>query len=305
MLNPGHLRTLTEVMRTGSFAEAARRLGYTSSAVSQQIAALERAVKAQLFEREAHGIRPSATAEFIAERGADLLVAMDGLADDIDAFVGGRVGRLRFGSFPTANARVLPPVIAGMARDHPGAELLLDEGEPGDTLESLLAGGIDVGIVYAYDLVPRSWPSEVTVLELLVEELVLLVPAGQCDQMPDLGELRTATWIASRADTAGATCLTRLCAARGFEPEVAFRSNDYDVVRGLVAAGAGVAIVPGLAHAPDDGIRAWPVPGAHRRVLALHRTSNANPLLPAALHTLRETCARLPGGVQAPPAHGQ
>ncbi|MCG5213630.1 LysR family transcriptional regulator [Streptosporangium sp. KLBMP 9127] len=297
MLNPSHLRTLAEVIQTGSFAEAARRLGYTSSAVSQQMAALERVVKAQLFEREAHGIRPSATAQFIAARGTDLLVAIEELQEDVAARVAGRLGSLRLGSFPTANARIVPRVIASLVEAHPGVEVLLDEGEPDRISSSLIDGSIDIAVVYAYDLVPMTWPAEVTPVELLVEDLVLLLPAGypHPGAITDLAMLRPEKWISSQEDTPGATCLTRLCAARGFEPKIAFRSNDYDVVRGLVAAGVGVAVVPGLAHTPDDAIRAEPLPASrtHRRVLALHRTANSNPLLGEALHALRRACGTL------------
>ncbi|MFC4015906.1 LysR family transcriptional regulator [Nonomuraea purpurea] len=298
MLNPSHLRTLAEVIETGSFAEAARRLGYTSSAVSQQMAALERTVKAQLFEREAHGIRPSATAEFIAARGADLLVAIEELQEEIASVVAGRAGALRLGSFPTANARVVPLVIANLVRAHPGIEVQLDEGEPERILELLTAGSADVGVVYAYDLVPMTWPVELTPVELLVEDLVLLLPCGYRIQGPieDVGVLRSEKWISSQADTAGSTCLARLCAARGFEPRIAFRSNDYDVVRGLVAAGVGVAVVPALAHMPDPAVRAQRLvssPRTRRHVLALHRTANSNPLLGEALRALRQACRKI------------
>ena len=83
MLNPVHLRTLVEVVKTGSFAEAARRLGYTSSAVSQQISAFERAVGVTLFEREAHSIRPASAALLIADRGGELLAAFDGFEHEV------------------------------------------------------------------------------------------------------------------------------------------------------------------------------------------------------------------------------
>ncbi|MFC5835889.1 LysR family transcriptional regulator [Nonomuraea insulae] len=298
MLNPSHLRTLAEVIETGSFAEAARRLGYTSSAVSQQMAALERAVKAQLFEREAHGIQPSATAQFIAARGADLLVAIEDLQEEIASLVAGRVGALRLGSFPTANARVVPPVIASLVHAHHGVEVQLDEGEPARILELLADGGVDVGVVYAYDLVPMTWPDGLTPVNLLVEDLVLLLPRHYRIPGPieDLGVLRSEKWISSQADSAGSTCLARLCAARGFEPRIAFRSNDYDVVRGLVAAGVGVAVVPALAHTPDPAIRAQRLPASphtHRHVLALHRAANSNPLLGEALKALRESCGQV------------
>lgn len=92
MLNPVHLRTLSVVLRTGSFAEAARRLGYTGSAVSQQISALERQLKTSLFERDAHSIRATPAAEFIASRSSAALGALEALEDDITQLMEGAVG---------------------------------------------------------------------------------------------------------------------------------------------------------------------------------------------------------------------
>src|SRR3981189_3516002 len=104
MLNPVHLRTLTMVIRTGSFADAARRLGYTGSAVSQQIAALERAVKMPLFERDAHSVRPTPAGEFLAERAREALAALGSLEDDIRGMSQGSIGRLPLGAFPPPHA---------------------------------------------------------------------------------------------------------------------------------------------------------------------------------------------------------
>ncbi|GCD92635.1 LysR family transcriptional regulator [Embleya hyalina] len=289
MLNPLHLRTLVEVVVTGSFARAARRTGYTASAVSQQIAALERAVGTPLFEREAHGIRPTGMAFTIAERARESIAVLDSLERDIRDVVQGRSGRLRLGTFPTAGERLVPSAVAELTRSHPGAEILLDEAEPDDLLPQVQKGDLDLTLVFAYDLVPRVWPVELTVFPLIEETLVVLVPAGhhalrRSDGI-DLADLADERWVASRPGTAGATSLFRICAVHMFAPRVAFRSNDYDVVQGLVAAGAGVAIVPGLAYQPREGMVAVPLAQtpSHRRVFALYRTANHNPLLKAAL----------------------
>ncbi|WP_344879216.1 LysR family transcriptional regulator [Allokutzneria multivorans] len=295
MLNPLHLRTLSVVVRTGSFAEAARELGYTPSAVSQQISALERAIGLPLFERSAHSVRTADAAHFIAERGAELLAALEGLQEEIGAFTSGRLGRLRLGTFPTAGARVVPHAIASLTRDRPEAEILLDESEPDDCLPAVLRGDLDIALVYAYDLVPRSWPDELTATALLEESLVVLLPSSHTAAQGArvrLESLREATWIASRDGSAGSTCLLRLCAAHGFVPRIAHRSNDYDVVQGLVSAGVGVALVPALGHQPSEGLRALRPFGnpVRRTVLALHRTANTNPLLPPALAALTAAC---------------
>ncbi|GHH50660.1 LysR family transcriptional regulator [Lentzea cavernae] len=294
MLNPVHLRTLVEVVKTGSFAEAARRLGYTSSAVSQQISAFERAVGVPLFEREAHSIRPAAAALLIADRGGELLAALDGFEHEVKAMVQGLRGRLRIGTFPTASSRIVPRALAALQAELPGAEFRLDEAEPDDVLPLVLTGELDLALVYAYDLVPRTWPGELTVLPLLDESLLVMVPAGHqaAKNNVRLEDLRDERWIASRDGTSGATCLTRLCAAAGFAPRITFRSNDYEVVQSLVAAGVGVALVPALGYKELPGTHAMPLrhKPLRRHVHVVHRTANTNPLLRDAVNALQDVC---------------
>ncbi|MFS8098544.1 LysR family transcriptional regulator [Lentzea alba] len=294
MLNPVHLRTLVEVVKTGSFAEAARRLGYTSSAVSQQISAFERAVGVTLFEREAHSIRPASAALLIADRGGELLAAFDGFEHEVKAMVQGLRGRLRIGTFPTASSRVVPRALAKLSADLPDAEIRLDEAEPEDVLPLVLTGALDLALVYAYDLVPQTWPEELTVLPLLDEALLLMVPIDHpaAKTSGKLEDLKDERWIASRDGTSGATCLTRLCAAAGFAPKIAFRSNDYEVVQSLVAAGVGVALVPALGYKALPGTHAMPLRSKplRRHVHVVHRTANTNPLLRDAVNALRHVC---------------
>jgi len=305
MLNPVHLRTLVEVVKTGSFAEAARRLGYTSSAVSQQVSAFERAVGVTLFEREAHSIRPAAAALLIADRGGELLAALDGFEHEVKAMVQGLRGRLRIGTFPTASSRIVPKALAKLSADLPDAEIRLDEAEPEDVLPLVLTGKLDLALVYAYDLVPQTWPEELTVLPLLDENLLIMVPVDHpaAKSPGKLEDLKDERWIASRDGTSGATSLTRLCAAAGFAPRIAFRSNDYEVVQSLVAAGVGVALVPALGYKALAGTHAMPLRSKplRRHVHVVHRTANTNPLLRDAVNALREVCENAVGDYINPP----
>lgn len=297
MVNTTHLRALCEVVREGSFAGAGRRLGYTSSAVSQQIAALERAVGVTLFEREARGIRATAAAVFAATQGEELLMRLDDFDAQLAGLAGGAHGRLRLGSFPTANSRIIPQVLASVITAHPDADIELDEGNTGPLVTGVVEGDLDIAVVHVYALVPEKWPAGLTGVELTTEDLLLMLPAdhpraGAADLRLD--DLRNERWISSQNGTAAGTCLHRICATHGFVPTVAFRSDDYDVVQGLVHGGAGVAIVPEMGYTPDEGVYCVPLtrwrPG--RQILALHRTANSNPLLPAGLAALREACQR-------------
>lgn len=295
MVNTTHLRALCEVVREGSFAAAGRRLGYTSSAVSQQIAALERAVGVTLFEREARGIRATPAAVFAASQGEDLLMRLDDFDNRLAGLAGGAHGRLRLGSFPSANSQIVPQVLASVITAHPDAEVELDEGNNGPLVTGVVEGNLDIAVVHVYALVPEKWPAGLTEVQLMTEDLLLMLPAGHPRAGAadlQLDDLRDERWISSQNGTSAGTSLHRICATHGFVPTVAFRSDDYDVVQGLVRGGAGVAIVPAMGHTPDDGVHCVPLtrwrPG--RQVLALHRTANSNPLLPVGLAALKEAC---------------
>jgi DNA-binding transcriptional LysR family regulator len=283
-----HLQTFQAVYRTGSFAIAARQLDYTPSAVSQQIAALEKDTGLALFEREAHGIRTTASAHLLFELSRQLLAGVDEFAARVRRLATGATGRIRVGSFPTASVRLIPQTLSAFSADHPGVEITLEEGEPDGLMDMLVDGDLDVVLAYEYGLCPRQWPDGVTTSALVREDLLLLRRAGG-PRSVQLTQLSGQRWITSREGTAGSLSLTRLCASAGFTPAIAFRSNNYDVVRELVVSTGGVAIVPALGHVPDDRIAATrlPQPSAHRTVVAAYREGNTNPSLVNFLATTR------------------
>lgn len=300
MLNPIHLRTLRECVRTGSFAEAGRALGYTASAVSQQMVLLERAIGAALFERSARSTRSTALAIRLAERSTDALGSLDALEREVHSMVVGDEGSLRLASFATANAAILPDVLANIVARRPNAEVQLDEAEPDEVLGDLLGGVVDAAVVFEYDLDPRQWPLDLSAEELMSEPLRLALPAQHrlADATEvDLAELADDAWICTRQDTSGARSLVRLAAAAGFVPRIIFRSNDYSVIRALVSRGLGVAVLPGLA-AGGDHMRIMRIAGwqPQRRVRTLYRKQNTNPLLPIALECLAASSAALVEG---------
>lgn len=297
VLNPIHLRTLRECVRTGSFAEAGRKLGYTASAVSQQMVLLERVLGAELFERSARSVRPTRLALRLAERAREVLGELEALEREARAMVTGDQGALRVASFATANARVLPEALAAVAAQRPHAEVHLDEGEPDEVISGVLGGEVDAAVVFEYDLDPRQWPLELHARELLAEPLRLALPADHplatATEVP-LVELADEAWICTRGDTAGARSFERLAAAEGMVPRIIFRSNDYAVIRELVARGLGVAVLPGLAIREGD-VRITRIAGwqPYRRVKVLYRPQNTNPLLALAIDCMADTCTCL------------
>ena len=307
MLNPLHLRTFIVVLRTGSFAEAARSLGYTGSAVSQQISSLERAVKMSLFEREAHGIRPTPSAGFLADRAQNVLAAFASFEEEVRAMSEGNFGRVRLGSFPTASQQLLPLSLSTFARTHPEVGIDLDEGEPDSLVPLLLDRDLDLAIVYRYDLVPQTWPKALKAEPLLHEDLVLLLPPGHrfAGSEITLADLGKETWVATGERTSCARSLRRACAAAGFEPDVHYRSDDYDVIRRFVSSGLGVALVPALGHVigsiatADIATATVADLSVRRHVVALHAPSTVNPAVKGAVAALKaasaEAAGRLPG----------
>ena len=297
MLNPIHLRTLTAVMHTGSFAAAAKHLGYTSSAVSQQMSALENDANLVLFERTARAIRPTRAADLLVQRAAEVLAMLDSLEDQVEAMAGGRLGRLRIGSFPTASQHLVPEALARLAQRLPDLEIVLDENEPNVLLPLVSEREIDLALVYEYDLVPRRWPRNLQCTPLLAEDLVLLLPARHehAGSVLELGNLENDVWISTAEGTSGAECLQRACGSVGFVPRIDYRTNDYDVVRRLVAAGLGIALVPALGDEESEGVVTGRMPalGLQRRVIAVYRRVGAHPAVDEALGACRRAAARL------------
>jgi DNA-binding transcriptional LysR family regulator len=296
MLDPLHLRTLTAVLQTGSFAAAARRLGYTPSAVSQQVAALERAARLRLFEREARSIRPTPAAAFLSTRGQEVLATLGALQDDLRGLTDGAIGTVRLGSFPTASEHLLPSALAALALSHPSVEILLDEGEPDELTPRVHDGDLDLALVYRYTRVPVRRPRALTVTPLLREDLVLILPCGyplaEAAELR-LTELEDAVWVTTRLGSVGATCLQRMCAEAGFEPRVSHRSNDYDVIRGFVRSGLGVALLPALGHVADPGVVTSRLAGStvYRHVEVIARPAIRNPAVEGVLAALAAAAA--------------
>nr|WP_087872240.1 LysR substrate-binding domain-containing protein [Arthrobacter globiformis] len=214
----------------------------------------------------------------------------------------GNFGHVRLGSFPTASQQLLPSSLSNFARTHGGIRVDLDEGEPDVLVPLLLDRDLDLAVVYHYDLVPRKWPKALQAEPLLHEELVLLLPPGHrfAGSEISLADLEKETWVATGERTSGALSLRRACAGAGFEPEVHYRSDDYDVIRRFVSTGLGVALVPALGHVRESVASATIVDlSVRRHVVALHGPSASNPAVEGALAALRnastETAQRLHG----------
>jgi DNA-binding transcriptional LysR family regulator len=253
MLNLSRLQVLCEVIERGSFSAAADALSYTQSAVSQAIARLEAETGAQLIVRGRRGVRPTAAGATLHAHSETILNQVQAAEADLAALLGLKAGRLRVASFPSGGATLMPLAVARFRRAHPDVGLTLVEGEPEEIAPRLRSGEIDLGLLFEFPGAhPRGKrPGTGLRSTLLLEDPMQLAlpaehPLAEREQLT-LGDLRAEQWVQTSSSSPCARHVVRSCLAAGFEPDVAFESDDYDTVQGLVAAGVGVALIPGLA----------------------------------------------------------
>jgi DNA-binding transcriptional LysR family regulator len=295
MLNTSRLNVLREVVASGSFSAAADALSYSQSAVSQAIATLEAEVDTTLVERDRGGVRPTAAGAALVSHAEGILGRMEAAETELAAIAGGRAGRLRIASFPSAGATLLPQAIAAFSAGHPGVEVTLAEGEPEEMAPRLRAGEFDFALLYEFEGVGERLGAGLRRFELLEDPLHLALPAAHPlarRRRVRLEGLREESWVQTSAGGPCARHVVRSCHAAGFEPRVSFESDDYQTVQGLVAAGVGVGLIPQLALSAvrsDIRIRALHPRSPVRKVFAAtRRGAPVTPAVATLLDTLRE-----------------
>src|SRR5712691_6127394 len=299
MLDVTRLRVLVAVARYGSVTAAARALNYAQPSVSHHLSRLEAETGTKLIQRAGRGIRLTDAGRLLAERAAEVIGRLDAAENELAAYTGLRAGRLRLAASPSALGTIVPAAAAMLREHQPGVDLRLTEAEPPEALRMLRAGYVDVALVFRYSPDPpgadgspapgapgqedasggasqRGDDGGIDRLEglrewLLLEEQVHLVTSAQASAEPsaNLADYARHRWIAG-CDRCRANLL-RQCALADFIPKIAFTTDDYVAVQALVAADLGVSTLPALClrAARHPGIRAMPLPGAHRYVFAV------------------------------------
>jgi DNA-binding transcriptional LysR family regulator len=297
MLDVRRMRVLREVAERGSFAAAAQALSFTPSAVSQQIATLEREAGVPLVERGPRSIRMTAAGWALAEHTDGILASLEAAEAEIQAIAGVRGGMLRLASFPTAYATIMPAALTEFRARHPGVELTLTEADPLLSIARLKSGEIDLALLYEYDYVPLPEDDSVERIALTDDAIRVLVPMGHPSarkRAVPLDSLAGERWITSTARSSCHEFVARSCRASGFDPDIRFESDDHGVWQGLVAAGVGVALAPDLAlENLHPGVVARPV-ALHplkRRIYTAFRAGGRSAAIDAMLDVLRETVA--------------
>ncbi|GAB2797651.1 LysR family transcriptional regulator [Streptomyces daliensis] len=271
MIEARHLRVLRAVATSGSYSAAARELGCTQPAVSQQMKALEQSTGTPLLVRTGRETRLTEAGEALVRHAAGILAGLTAAEEEVAAIAGLRAGRVRLVSFPSGSSTLVPTAVAAMRADHPGTRVSLVEAEPPRSVEMLREGECDIALAFRYEASPE-W-DDLVVRPLLTDRLVGLVPEGHPFADADevgIGTLAEEPWIAGCP-----RCrrhLVEVCEAAGFTPRIDFATDDYPAVVGLVGAGLGVAVLPELAveSVRPKGTRAVRVtPEVRREVVAL------------------------------------
>jgi DNA-binding transcriptional LysR family regulator len=299
-----HLAALEAVAQAGSFGRAAERLGYTQSAVSQQIATLERIVGERLLERPGgrRAVSLTEAGELMLRHAEAIVARLDAVQADMSALRAGETGTLRVGTYQSVGARVLPRLIRRFRDALPGVELSLHEPSTDPELyERVERGELDLAFCNPPLL---SGPFEAAVL--MRDPHVLLVPADsplarrRSATLDDLGDLPLIGSQACRSTELVESALQEA----GYEPRYAFRSDDNGTVQGLVGAGVGVALWPLLAVATDDPrvrvVRLEPAVPSRQIAVVWHRDRHRSPAARTFTEIAAEVCADVEAELRTP-----
>lgn len=289
------LRALQAVAAEGSFGRAAERLGFTQSAISQQIAGLEKAIGENVFDRPGGPRRAelTPTGSVLLAYADDLLDRLRATEDELRSLRAGEVGRLVVGSYQSVSVNVLPRVIGGLRSERPGLSVRCIESDDNDELVAkLLADELDLSF-----LVGNPQHEGIDAVDLAVDPFVLVSPASEQHPVVTLESLSGAPLI-GQSPCFCQVMIDDCLRERGVEPDYVFRTNDNAAVQAMVRAGMGRAILPFLAvDVKDPGVSVSALsPEVPPRVITIARRRGRT-LIPAAdrfVELAKRVCAELP-----------
>ena len=284
---------LAAVVSSGSVTAAAARLGYTPSAISQQVAALEKEAGTELLERVGRGVRPTPAGLLLTEHadaiGRQVAEAETALTD----LLAGHTGRLAVRYFATAGAHLVAPAVARLRTERPGVQIELRLAGP-DPLPAVREGRADLALV-----VGPGDHEGVRLLHLLDDPYLAVLPKAHplaARRTLRLADLAGEPWVGSEWPGPCLDAQLGACAAAGFQPRFVVDSEDYATAQGFVAAGLGVTVIPRLGlggRHPEVAVRPLKGPEPTRAILAAVReTAAPQPALEAFVEALREAAAR-------------
>jgi len=289
-LDVERLRLLREVGLRGSIAGAARSVGVTASAVSQQLAQLERETGASLLDRSPRGVVLTGAGQLLADRAAQVLDVLATARADLDRVAGSVAGPVRVAAVASAAATVVSTAVTGLRTSAPGIQVTVRAAEPERGIGMLLVGDVDLAVVDEYDHVPLALPDSALARQLAVEPLVVVRAAGTGRRRAALADLAGSDWVMPPEDAACGRAVRAACRTAGFEPRVCWETDDMLLLVRAVADGHGVAVLPRRsvdAAAGRVDVGALRDQGLSRRLLAVARPSvAARPVVSAVLDAL-------------------
>ncbi|HTT54621.1 MAG TPA: LysR family transcriptional regulator [Streptosporangiaceae bacterium] len=303
MLDLHRLRLLKEFTRRGTIAATAAALGYTPSAVSQQLAALEREAGVILLDRTARSAELTDAGSRLAAHAERILAQVEEAEADLSAGEREPSGRVSVAAFPTG-AAAFAPALARSLRAHPALTLLLRQTQRDEGLTAVRGGEADVALIDDWAGRRADSGGGLQFYPLLRDPLVLIVPRGHPLADPaervDLRKLsETSRWIAAPAGEPSRQAVDRLLAAAGGVPAMPWEFEGLGTIMSLVSRGIGVAAVPRLALAAGEGrvvVRELPGAGVARDVYAVARTASVRrPSVAVILAALHNGATHLPG----------
>ena len=251
------LRVLHEVAKRGSFSAAADALDYTQSAVSKQIAALEREAGAVLVERAVRPVRLTDAGGVLLSHAQAALSHLSAAEQELAAIAGLRAGSLRLGTFASAGATLVVPAISAFHARHPDVKLSLIEADPRESISLIRAGELDLAVVHDYPALSAPVDEHLEQTPLLEDRFELVLPNDHPltrKRSVTLAALAGERWLFPRITGGVSSTYDRLmrgaCAVAGFEPQILFEINDCQAAQGFVAADMGIAVLPHLALYP-------------------------------------------------------
>ncbi|MFE4669228.1 LysR family transcriptional regulator [Streptomyces sp. NPDC056716] len=306
MLNLDRLRTLDALARHGSVSGAAEGLHITTSAVSQQMAKLEREVGQRLLAKHGRGVRLTDAGRLLADHAARILSQVQLAQSDLEAQRGQVVGELRLSAFPTAARGLFPLALSALRAEHPGLRLRSRELEPEGGIRGVVRGDLDLAVVLDWYNKPLPLPDGLVKAPILDDPADVALPAdhplADRDEV-DLGEFADDEWITWGEGEFCHEWLVFTLRSRGVEPILGHRAAETHTQLGLVSAGLGVCIAPLLGRHPmPPGVVTVPLKQrVQRHVYVVWRAdADRRPSIRAAVKALRMAGEKIGASVTPP-----
>jgi DNA-binding transcriptional LysR family regulator len=280
MIDLGRLRALHAVATYGSVGSAADALGYTPSAVSQQLAKLERETRTILIEKRGRGIVLTDAALQLAATASQVLQLVENAELTLEEQRGQAIGSLAIAAFPTAARGLLPAVLPRLIDDNPALDVTVIETDPVEAVAAVARGEIQVAIVHDWHNTPIAIPDELSRVKLGSDPADVLVPASHRlagKEVVRAEDLVGERWICQPAGSICHEWLVRTMRKAGVQPEVAYSIAEYQTQLAMLAQGIGIGLLPRLGRGTlPDGVIALPLqPAPSRRLYAVWRTATA------------------------------